>query len=497
MSAGPDQSITSPSVAPDGFDPLAALETLLSEVGLSSTSTGGPISFTGHDPIVSATLRLGACIAIPLMANAVAAVAFHRLRGGPVQRLDVDLREAVHSINPGAFWHPTLSGERAPYPLVLDNPFLVTPYLSADGRWVMACGVYPRMVVKWCRFLNVPPDSAKVANAIAQWNAYELEEAATAAGLPVSVVRSPSEWLAHEQGAHLSNQPVIELTRIGDAPPRTFEPSERPFDALRVLSFTQAVAGPTVGRTLAEQGADVLCATRPNDFEHDFIYAEANVGSRSAYIDLDRSEGQHRAAALLCNADVVVNNHRIGSLERLGLEPRLLAERLPGLVYVSVSCYGSTGPWARRGGFDMNGSAVSGLMTMEGSDIQPKLPVTTLINDYVTGYLGAIGAAAALVKRAIEGGSWQVNVNLTRSAMWCASLGLVDPELAGCDDEHTLREPRFIDAPTPLGDVHMLASPVQFSRTAPKWRDPILVPRGSSRAIWLPDSARTAFRAPV
>ena len=381
---------------------------------------------------------------------------------GPHKHLELDLRQAVHAINPGAFWHPTLNGETAPHPLVVDNPFLITPYRTADGRWVMASGVYPHLVAKWCRFLDVPPDPAKVAEAIARWDAFELEETATASGLPVCVVRSPAEWLAHEQGALLASQPVIGLERIGDAPARDFGPAERPFDGIRVLSFTHAVAGPTVGRTLAEHGADVLCATRPNDYEHEFIYVEANVGSRSTYIDLDSPVGQERAAALLANADIVVNNHRSGSLERRGLEPRQLAERHPGLVYVSVTCYGSTGPWAQRGGFDMNGSAASGLMTIEGTESEPKLPVTALINDYITGYMGAVGATAALVKRATEGGSWHVTVNLTRTAMWCGSLGLVDPDDAGCDDEHSLREPLPYDAPSPLGDVHMLAPPVQL-----------------------------------
>jgi hypothetical protein len=75
-------------------------------------------------------------------------------------------------------------------------------------------------------------------------------------------------------------------------------------------------------------------------------------------------------------------------------------------------------------------------------------------------------------------------VNLTRAAMWCGSLGLVDPALAGHDAEHSLREPAPYDAPTPLGDVHMLAPPVRFSTTAPAWPTPLLVPRGSSRAQW-------------
>jgi crotonobetainyl-CoA:carnitine CoA-transferase CaiB-like acyl-CoA transferase len=348
----------------------------------------------------------------------------------------------------------------------------------------MASGVYPHMVAQWCRFLDVPPDPAKVADAIATWDAFELEETATASGLPVCVVRSPAEWLAHEQGALLANRPVIGLERIGDAPARDFGPTDRPFDGIRVLSFTHAVAGPTVGRTLAEQGADVLCATRPNDYEHEFIYVEANVGSRSAYIDLDSPAGRERAGALLAHTDIVVNNHRTGSLERRGLDPRELASRHPGLVYVSVTCYGSTGPWAQRGGFDMNGSAASGLMAIEGTELEPKLPITGLINDYITGYMGAIGAAAALVKRATEGGSWHVTVSLTRTAMWCGSLGLVDPDLAGCNDERILREPLPYDAASPLGDIHMLAPPVHFSQTPPRWTDPILVPRGSSHPEW-------------
>jgi crotonobetainyl-CoA:carnitine CoA-transferase CaiB-like acyl-CoA transferase len=466
------------------FDPRAALEELLSGVGLDWLATGGSVTFTGRDPILPSKHRLGACVGIAIMAGAVGAVAFHRTRGGPSQDLALDLRQAVHAINPDISWHPTLNGEPTPKPLLRDNPFLLTPYRTSDGRWIMASGVYPHMVAQWCRFLDVPPDSTKVVSAVAQWNSFALEEAATAVGLTTSVVRTPSEWLAHPQGAILAHQPVIELEQIGEAPPRNFGPAERPFDGIRILSFTHAVAGPTVGRTLAEHGADTLCATRPDDYEHEFIYAEANAGSRSAYIDLNSPVGRGRADSLLADASIVVNNHRAGTLERRGLDPNELAERYPGIVYVALTCFGSKGPWAERGGFDMIGSAASGLMTTEGTEADPKLPPTGLINDYVTGYLGAAGATAALIKRATEGGSWRVNVNLTRTAMWCESLGLVDSNLAGSDDEHRLRDPQPYDAPSPLGDVHMLAPPVLFSRTPPRWRDPLLVPRGSGAAEW-------------
>ena len=135
----------------------------------------------------------------------------------------------------------------------------------------------------------------------------------------------------------LASQPVIGLTRIGDAPPRELGPSQRPFGGVRVLSFTHAVAGPTVGRVLAEQGAEVLGATRPNDFEHDWVYFEANIGSRSAWMDLTKDTGKADVDRLLRDAHIVVNNHRDLKLEKLGIDPKELARTHPGLVHVSVT----------------------------------------------------------------------------------------------------------------------------------------------------------------
>jgi hypothetical protein len=81
--------------------------------------------------------------------------------------------------------------------------------------------------------------------------------------------------------------------------------------------------------------------------------------------------------------------------------------------------------------------------------------------------------------------SYTGTVNLIRTAMWYQTLGLVDPAHAGVDDEHSLGEPAAYDARTPLGDIHMLAPPVVFSDTPPRWTDPILVPKGSSPPQWV------------
>ena len=192
---------------------------------------------------------------------------------------------------------------------MLDNPFLLTPYRTADGRWIMASGVYPHLAAKWCRFLDVPPNAVRVAAAIAGWDAVKLEEAANAAGLPACVIASsPNGWRTrteHSWSASRSSAWSAPATAR-----RATSAGTPAVDGIRVLSFTHAIAGPVVGRTLAEHGADVLCTTRPNDYEHEFIYAEANPGSRSAYLDLANPAGQQRAAALLAETDIVVSNHR-------------------------------------------------------------------------------------------------------------------------------------------------------------------------------------------
>jgi hypothetical protein len=261
----------------------------------------------------------------------------------------------------------------------------------------------------------------------------------------------------------------------------------------------------------------VLQFNRHDEFEHPWVYDDANVGFRSAFLDLDLPEPRARAHALATQADVFVENYRGRKLARFGLSPEQLAELRPGIIVVSVRCYGWGGPWAERGGFDMLGTAASGLAMLEGIDGIPSVPPTALINDYVTGYLGAAGATAALIRRAKEGGSYHVTVSLTRNAMWYPSLGLVAPEerafgvnafryLHDVDPSRDLGQgalssyftslkdrlldPDAIVRDTPLGRVRRLAPAVTYSATPASWDDPILVPMGSSVPEWPAANAR-------
>ena len=110
-----------PELPDTEFDATAALDDLLADVGLSAADAGGRVTFAGQDPIIPARHRLAAAIGIPMMGNAVAAAAMHRHRGGPGQDLHLDLRQAVHHINPSYAWEPTLAGEFPSIALLLDN----------------------------------------------------------------------------------------------------------------------------------------------------------------------------------------------------------------------------------------------------------------------------------------------------------------------------------------------------------------------------------------
>jgi crotonobetainyl-CoA:carnitine CoA-transferase CaiB-like acyl-CoA transferase len=484
---------------------IEALGQLIEPVGLTLDDAGGDVNIFGSDPLFSSCVRLGEAFSISALAAAVGAAAIWKERTGNGQRLSIDVRQAAHGINPEFTFQPTINGH--PYPNWLGNthPFTIFPYKTKDGRWVFPSGVYPHQHFAWSNFFNCGISHRNIATAIATWNADELEDTANAKGHTLCIARSPEEWLAHPQGSYLSQEPVIAVRKIGESQPEPFSPANRPLGGVKVLSLTHAVAGPVVGRTLAEQGAEVLSVNHYDDFEHDWVYEDANVGHRSTFLDLADAPSNTICKDLVRTADVFVENFRGRALEKYGFSPEELAGIRPGIIVVSVRCYGWGGPWFDRGGFDMLGTAASGLAMLEGANGMPAMPPTGLINDYVTGYMGAAGATAALLKRAREGGSYHVTVSLARCAMWYQSLGLVpaaerafatnyNQRIWNLSDEDKARivpelksrlvEPAALIRDTALGKVRRLAPAVTYAATPATWNDPILVPRGSSAAAW-------------
>jgi len=471
------------------FDINAAFEQLMNSIGLSSTDTGGKITFTGSDPIFDSRFRIGACISIPIMAAAAGAAIVWRHRTGRGQDLSLDLRKAIHGVNPVYKFTPTLNGfpyQSPLFPPTVASGLVFDLYLTKDGRWVLPTGGYPHMINEWCSLLRCPPDKASIANAILKWDAKDLDDVAAERNMVFALCRSKEEWALNPQGELLASKPLIEIEKIADSEPEPFGPADRPLSGVRVMSHTHVIAGNTVSRTLAEQGAEVLRPEHPQEFEHEIFTYDPCVGHRSScWLDLKSPDGNRRGHELAAGADVFVDSYRGRSISNLGFSPQELAELRPGIIYCSVRGYGYDGPWANRAGFDMEALCVSGFTFDEGTPDHPKFPVTKVMNDFIAGYLGAAGITAALIRRAKEGGSYHVKICLTRNAMWYQTLGVFDrdrSEFTG--KEYQLLAPDTITRQTPYGELYRLAPPVQFSATPGHWEDPILVVRGSSKPEW-------------
>jgi crotonobetainyl-CoA:carnitine CoA-transferase CaiB-like acyl-CoA transferase len=471
------------------FDINHAFEEFIHGIGLSPEETGGAITFAGSDPIFESRARIGACISIPIMAAAAGAATVWKMRTGRGQDLSIDLRKAIHGVNPVYKFTPTVNGYpyQMPYILSTSKQGLVFDlYLTKDGRWVLPTGGYPHMLAEWCSLLRCGPDKNSMANAILKWNGQDLDDVAAEKNMIFALCRSREEWAMHPQGQLLASRPLVEIEKIGDSEPEPFGPAQRPLSGIRVLGLTHVIAGSVVSRTLAEQGAEVLHIDHPEEFEHEVFSTDFTVGQRSAWLDLKSHDGNRRGHELAADADVFVDNYRGRRIANLGFSPQQLAEERPGIVYCSVRCYGYDGPWANRGGFDMEALCVSGFTDIEGTADRPMFPPTKVMNDCIAGYMGAAGVTAALIRRAREGGSYHVKICLTRNAMWYPTLGIFDRdqiEMAG--EEHQLLPPETMTRQTPYGEVYRLAPPVHFSETSGYWDDPILTVRGSCKPEWI------------
>src|SRR5204863_4696910 len=129
----------------------------------------------------------------------------------------------------------------------------------------------------------------------------------------------------------------------------------------RTLDLTRVLAGPTCGRTLAAHGADVLKITAAHLPDSGAAELDTGIGKLSARLDLRSAEGNDTLRALVREADVFTQSYRPGSLAARGFSPAALAALRPGIVCVSLSAWGRSGPWSQRRGFDSIVQAVSGM----------------------------------------------------------------------------------------------------------------------------------------
>ncbi len=200
---------------------------------------------------------------------------------------------------------------------------------------------------------------------------------------------------------------------------------EAPYRGLRVLDFGQGIASPYCAMLLGVYGADVIKVEPPEgDWSrylgttygnHTTLSAVYNRGKRSLCLDLKQEEAVRIARQLARDCDVFIEGFRPGVAARLGIGYEILASENPGLIYLSVSGFGQSGPYAKRPGSDSVAQAFSGLVSVNvGNDKTPHR-VGTTISDVATGVYAFQAIATALFARATVGTGRWIDVNLAQS----------------------------------------------------------------------------------
>ncbi len=433
---------------------------------------------TGADPTFASKFRAGEAAAAALAACGAAASDLWQLRGGRPQSVTVDVRAAAASLLGFAFQR--LDGDATPRPAA--SVATVALYECRDGRWIHLHGAFPTHRKGTLEILRCGDTADGIAAAVKRWEGQALEDALAARGICGAMVRTSDEWLAHPQGQALAPLHAVEIIRIGDADPQPLPNADRPLAGVRVLDLTRVLAGPACGRALAEQGADVLLVSSPHLPSVEPFVIDTSHGKRSAFLNLDDAAEAETLRGLIRGADVFAQGYRSGAMERRGLGPDDVAAMRPGIIYVSINCYGHVGPWRERPGWEQLAQTVTGIAATDGSPERPKL-IPAAACDYTTGYLAAYGAMVALAKRATEGGSWHVRASLCQTAMWLNRLGATcDPAAStGVGDPNDL----MTETDTPFGRLAHLAPALHLSETPPRWDLPT-VPLGMHAPEWAP-----------
>ncbi len=193
---------------------------------------------------------------------------------------------------------------------------------------------------------------------------------------------------------------------------------------VRVVDLCIELAGPTLGRTLAEFGADVIRVDNPTRKERNFtmvLHNDVNQGKRSIFLDLKTEDGKKVLWKFLERADVVIQSFRMGKLKGLGLDYDEIRKRNPNVVFASVNAYGHVGPWAQRPAHDPCAQSVTGMSLRFGGDGSPLLQASPT-SDYGTGFMAAYGVALALLHRQRTGEGQSLDSALAYTTMTMQSL---------------------------------------------------------------------------
>jgi crotonobetainyl-CoA:carnitine CoA-transferase CaiB-like acyl-CoA transferase len=252
-----------------------------------------------------------------------------------------------------------------------------------------------------------------------------------------------------------------------------------PLDGVKVLELAQIMAGPTCGMLLADLGADVIkvervpggddtrAMSRPSVAGEAAAFMAMNRNKRGIALNLKLPAAQAALKRMVARADVLIENYRKGTMEKLGLGYEGLKKINPALIYCSISGFGRTGPYADRGGYDLIAQGMSGLMAITGEPGRAPVKHGAPTCDINAGMLGALGVVAAYVHRLKTGEGQLVDTSLYEAGIhqtfWQSAIYFATGE-----------------APGPSGSAHILSAPYQAFRAADGW----LTIGGANQGNW-------------
>ncbi|HZJ82877.1 MAG TPA: CaiB/BaiF CoA-transferase family protein [Clostridia bacterium] len=243
--------------------------------------------------------------------------------------------------------------------------------------------------------------------------------------------------------------------------------TRKPLEGIRVLDLTRVLAGPYCTMVLANLGAEIIKIERPGtgDDSRDFgpfvngesiYFISINRGKKSIAIDLKTKEGKELLLDLVKEVDVLAENFRPGTMEKLGLGYDVLKEANPRLIYAAMSGFGHSGPYSMRAAYDMIVQGMGGIMSITGQPGGQPTRVGTSVGDITAGLFGVIGIVSSLISREATGKGQKVDV-----AMLDGQVSILENAIA--------RYTAAGEIPQPLGSRHPSITPFEAFKTKDSW----------------------------
>ncbi len=232
--------------------------------------------------------------------------------------------------------------------------------------------------------------------------------------------------------------------KTSDYPPQEPVANTGPLKGLRILDLTRILAGPICTQLFGDLGADIIKIERPGagddtrkwgppyvkdnngqDTSESAYYLSANRNKRSVAVDVANPEGVALIKRLLQHCDVLVENFKVGGLEKYGLSYNDLKEEFPGLVYCSITGFGQTGPYASQAGYDYLAQGMGGIMSITGEPEGQPMKVGVAIADIMCGMYASTAIVAAVRHRDATGMGQHIDLALLDSQVsWLANVAL-------------------------------------------------------------------------